>query len=165
MKKIIIFGNSGAGKSTLAKFYTAKYNLAHLDLDTVAWSHSSPPQRRELQHSLITIEKFLAENECWVVEGCYSDLLGLILDYSTEIIYLDIPIDLCIKNAKSRPWEPHKYDTKEAQDKNLHMLIEWIKGYEARDDHFSKEAHNNLFNKYTGKKSKILTNSLNQSES
>jgi adenylate kinase family enzyme len=158
MKKIIIFGNSGAGKSTLAKLLCREDNLAHLDLDTIAWTSSNPPKRRELFESKVNIDIFLSENECWVIEGCYSDLISLVTEYASEMIYLDLPVDSCIENARLRPWEPHKYESKKAQDKNLNMLIDWIEGYESRDDTFSKEAHEDLFNKYTGKKKRIKSN-------
>jgi hypothetical protein len=35
-----------------------------------------------------------------------------------------------VANAFSRPWEPHKYLSKEAQDANLEMLMGWIRAYE-----------------------------------
>ena len=45
MKKIMSFGNSGSGKSTLAKEYADKFGLAHLDLDSLAWKNTSPPEK------------------------------------------------------------------------------------------------------------------------
>lgn len=52
MKKIVIFGNSGSGKSTLATMYSAKYDLPHLDLDTLAWLNTSPPERKPVEDSI-----------------------------------------------------------------------------------------------------------------
>lgn len=40
-----------------------------------------------------------------------TDLLKLVQAQSSEIIFMNLPIELCIANAKARPWEPHKYDT------------------------------------------------------
>lgn len=51
-----------------------------------------------------------------------------------------------------RPWEPHKYPSKEAQDANLEMLIGWIAEYETRTDTFSLAAHRALFDRFTGDK-------------
>ena len=86
------------------------------------------------------------------IEGCYSDLLEIALPKSSEIIYLNLPVEACIANAKARPWEPHKYDSKEAQDANLGMLIDWIAQYTVRNDTFSKSAHEALYKGYKGKK-------------
>lgn len=159
MRKILIFGNSGSGKSTLAKKYNSTHGLAHLDLDNLAWSDTIPTSRKPLAESALQIEKFLSEHQSWVIEGCYTDLLEVAAPYSLEIIYMDLPIELCIENARKRPWEPHKYESKEAQDANLEMLIEWIKQYSIREDNFSKIAHTDFFNSYQGKKHRITANS------
>jgi adenylate kinase family enzyme len=62
MRKIVIFGNSGSGKSTLAKELCSQENLAHLDLDTVAWQPAWPPVRENLAKSKKVIDKFLDEH-------------------------------------------------------------------------------------------------------
>ncbi len=152
MKKVVIFGNSGSGKSTLARQLSEQEHLAHLDLDTVAWGPASPPQRKPLAESRHAIAAFMSANDQWVIEGCYADLLEIAMPESSEIIYLNLPIELCIANARNRPWEPHKYASKEAQDENLAMLINWIAQYFERKDTFSRSAHVALFEEYVGKK-------------
>jgi adenylate kinase family enzyme len=158
LRKILIFGNSGAGKSTLAKNICATEGLAHLDLDTLAWQPILPPERKPLRESEAEISAFIKKNEAWVIEGCYADLLDIARPFSNEIIFMNLPIELCIENAKSRPWEPHKYESKVAQDSNLAMLIDWISQYTERKDTFSAFAHNKLYQQYTGKKSLITAN-------
>ena len=74
------------------------------------------------------------------------------------MFFLDLPIETCIKNAIQRPWEPHKYSSKQAQDENLGMLIHWIKNYETRTDTFSKKSHQALYNSFVGKKIIIENN-------
>lgn len=173
MRKIVIFGNSGAGKSTLAKSLTKRESLAkskplpHLDLDTLAWlplTEGTPPTRRALNDSKTDIEHFMAENENngWVIEGCYSDLLQITLPSASEIIYLNLSVADCIANAKRRPWEPHKYESKQAQDANLSMLIEWIAQYTERSDTFSQASHQALFDSYQGKKTMHTSNHFDQ---
>jgi hypothetical protein len=61
-------------------------------------------------------------------------------------------VEGCIANARERPWEPHKYASKEAQDANLEMLIGWIRDYVARTDVFSLAAHRALFDSFGGDK-------------
>lgn len=158
MTKIIIFGNSGSGKSTLAKKCSDNQGLAHLDLDTLAWMPTTPPERKPLFDSQSEILDFINESTGWVIEGCYSDLIEIALPYSTELIFMNLPIELCIQNAKNRPWEPHKYASKQDQDKNLDMLIDWISQYSQRTDTFSKSSHLSLYDEYTGKKRMITRN-------
>jgi adenylate kinase family enzyme len=127
MQKILIFGNSGSGKSTLAKQLSDKYSLEHLDLDVLAWSNSVQPIRKPITESKKNIDKFLLENDSWVIEGCYADLLRLVINCSNKVIFLNPGEYTCIDNCKKRTWEPHKYKSLEEQNKNLGMLINWIK--------------------------------------
>ena len=158
MKRILIFGNSGSGKSTLAKKLSSTHQLSHLDLDTLAWLPTAPPERKSLEESESEILSFINSNQDWVIEGCYSDLLEIALPYSSEIIYLNLPIELCIENARNRPWEPHKYDSKEAQDANLEMLVDWISQYSSRTDTFSEASHQALYAQYAGSKRMLISN-------
>lgn len=132
--------------------------MAHLDLDTLAWIPSAPPQRMPLDESKVLIDEFTANNEAWVIEGCYTDLLEILAEHATEIVFLNLAIEQCAQNALSRPWEPHKYESKEAQDANLEMLLGWIAQYEDRDDVFSLAAHSNFYESFPRTKTRILSN-------
>ena len=158
MHKIVIFGNSGSGKSTLAKRLCAEENISHLDLDLLAWQATVPPERMPLEQSAAEISKFIGTHDGWVIEGCYSDLLELALPFSNEMIFMNLPVEACIENAKSRPWEAHKYESKAAQDANLDMLIDWISQYAERSDTLSQVAHNRLYENYSGKKRMLNCN-------
>lgn len=152
MRRVIIFGNSGAGKSTLAQKLAGQHGLAHLDLDTLAWEPTSPPERRPLDVSSRSIERFTATHEAWVIEGCYGDLLALVSPRCNEMIFLNPGVEACVENCRSRPWEPHKYASKAAQDENLEMLIQWVREYETRNDDFSLRRHRSLFDTFAGPK-------------
>jgi len=158
LRRVLIFGNSGSGKSTLAKQICLSENVAHLDLDTLAWLPASPPQRMPLAASKIEIDRFVEANAGWVIEGCYSDLIGIAAPSSNEMIYLDLPVEACVANARKRPWEPHKYASKAEQDANLDMLVDWIRDYDNRSDTFSRKAHEQLFRNYTGEKTRVTSN-------
>ncbi|MFK8041066.1 shikimate kinase [Congregibacter sp.] len=157
MTKALIFGNSGSGKSTLAKRLCKDADLAHLDLDTLAWEPTTPPARKPLALSAAAIHAFTSEHSHWVIEGCYADLIAMASPLAEELIFLDISTEDCIAHAHARPWEPHKYPTKEAQDANLEMLIEWIKAYPERDDSCSRQAHVEVFEGFSGKKTRITS--------
>ncbi len=152
MSKVLIFGNSGSGKSTLAQQLSKERALAHLDLDTLAWLPTNPPARMPLPDSQSAIERFISSADSWVIEGCYTDLLAFAAPHADEAIFLDLPVAACIENARNRPWEPHKYASREDQDKNLDMLIDWIAQYPTRQDVFSEAAHNAFYEQFAGKK-------------
>ena len=158
MNRILIFGNSGSGKSTLAKKLASSKNIAVLDLDTVAWLPTNPPERASLADSLVEMKQFMKAHESWIMEGCYADLLEAVSHQATEIIFMNLDPSLCIENAKNRPWESHKYPSKAAQDRNLDMLITWIGQYTDRDDACSYQAHLNFYEQFQGKKTSYTTN-------
>ncbi len=158
MKKILIFGNSGSGKSTLAKNLKEQFSLAHLDLDSLAWMETMPPQRKPLAESSNQINIFTQQNNDWVIEGCYSDLLEIVKQDAEEIIFLNPGTETCIENCRSRPWEPHKYASKKEQDDNLEMLINWVTDYCQRKDEFSLASHKQFFEGFKGTKSEYNQN-------
>jgi cytidylate kinase len=136
-RRYLLVGNSGSGKSTLAARLAARDRIAHLDLDTLAWLPRTPP--------------------AWVVEGCYADLLACVAPQATTLVFLNPGVDACIEHARQRPWEPHKYNSKAAQDANLEMLIAWIRGYDARTDELSLSAHRTLFEGFAGEKIELTS--------
>ena len=158
MRKIVIFGNSGSGKSTLARELAGLEGLQHLDLDVLAWTDTIPPARKPLAESGAEIQAFIHANDGWVIEGCYTDLLELAVPFATDMVFLNLPVALCQRNARQRPWEPHKYASKAVQDANLEMLLHWISEYDTREDTFSKRAHVALYASFGGKKAMYLSN-------
>lgn len=74
------------------------------------------------------------------------------------MIFLNPGIEACAENCATRHWEPHKYPSKEAQDANLRMLIEWVREYQTRDDEFSLKEHRKLFDGHKGKKVEYKSN-------
>ena len=155
VRRVLVFGNSGSGKSTLATSLANSEGLAHFDLDNIAWLDADPPERSPLAQSSEKISQFVAENEGWVIEGCYADLIELAATHANEMIFLNLSVEDCVKNARNRLWEPHKYPSKEAQDANLEMLIDWIEQYPFRDDPCSLQAHKSLFDRFAGSKQMV----------
>lgn len=157
MHRYVLVGNSGSGKTTLARRLARAGGLPHLDLDTLAWEAKTPPRRRPIADSAPEVASFMAATEHWVVEGCYADLLEATLRRCTRLLFLNPGIEACAANARSRPWQPHKYPSKEAQDANLEMLIDWIRDYQKRRDTFSLAAHRALFDSFDGNRLELTS--------
>lgn len=157
MHRILIFGNSGSGKTTMARELARTHVLAHLDLDRLAWD--SPGVRRSFADSEAAINAFVAEHPAWVVEGCYGDLLEVVTPHATEIRFLNPGVDACIANCRSRPFEPDKYPTKEAQDERLAFLLDWVRQYDTRTDEYSLRRHRRIFESFSGPKHEVRATS------
>ena len=156
--RVVVFGNSGSGKSTLARHLARRYDLAHLDLDTLAFEPDKPGMRRELTLSLKDIALFIEQHDRWVIEGCYSDLLAEVSARAGQMIFLNPGTTACQANCRRRPWEPHKYASKAEQDANLSMLLAWVADYDTRDDEFSRSAHQRVYDAFSGPKAQYLEN-------
>ena len=85
-------------------------------------------------------------------------MLEIAAPFANEILFMNLSTSQCVENAKNRPWESHKYESKDAQDKNLKMLINWIEQYTQRDDVFSYSAHLDFYEGFAGKKSMRIKN-------
>ncbi len=150
--RALIFGNSGSGKSTLAKALSARHGCAHLDLDSIVWEPGRIAEARPMAQVLADLDAFIAEHDSWVIEGCYGELVAHAAPSSSELIFLNPGREACLAYNRRRPWEPHKYASKDAQDAMLDHLQAWVAGYYERDDAWSYAAHRRLFDAHPGAK-------------
>ncbi len=151
-EKIAIVGNSGSGKSTLANNLAADADLPVLDLDTIAWEPKQIAVPRETDAQISDLIQFCETNANWIIEGCYASLIAATHKFRPYLIVLDPGVEQCIANCRSRPWEAHKYASKEEQDAKLEFLLEWVKDYYTRDDDMSLVSHRRVFDAYNGEK-------------
>jgi adenylate kinase family enzyme len=161
-RKVAIVGNSGSGKSTLAKMLATEDGIETLDLDTIAWESNQMAILRDMDAQLTDVRNFCDASDEWVIEGCYASLTAAALSFEPYLIVLDPGFEHCVANCKSRPWEAHKYASKEEQDSKFEFLLQWVKAYYTRDDDMSLVAHRKVFEPYTG--SNIWLRSLPDSE-
>ncbi|MDJ0737245.1 MAG: shikimate kinase [Nostocaceae cyanobacterium] len=155
MQRILIFGNSSSGKSTLAKKFGKDLDIPVLDLDTIAWEPNQVAVRRSHKDAVRDLQDFIKNNTSWVIEGCYSTLIEVVIDFSTEIYFLNPGVDKCLENNRHRPWEFHKFSSPEEQAKTFEFLQNWIQQYEQRNDEFGYLSHRIIFDNFQGKKCEI----------
>jgi adenylate kinase family enzyme len=150
--RIAIVGNSGSGKSTLAHQLAEIHSLPILDLDTVAWEPGRVAVPRSPAKATAELNAFLNTHDRWVVEGCYGNLTRVALERSPALVFLEPGVEACRANCRNRPWEPHKYATREEQDERLEYLLAWVEEYYSRMDSLSLADHRALFDAYDGRK-------------
>ncbi|MFP7723643.1 AAA family ATPase [Lysobacter sp. A3-1-A15] len=151
--RYLVFGNSGSGKSTLARQLGKTHGLPHLDLDSIVWEPGKVAVERPRESIDASLQAFLAANDRWVIEGCYGELVQAASVHCTELVFLNPGLETCLRHNRLRPWEPHKYASKEAQDAMLETLQAWVGGYYERRDPWSYHAHRRIFDAFAGNKS------------
>ncbi len=151
--KVIILGNAGAGKSTLARKLIARQPAARLSLDEVAFLGGA--ERRPLQDSVEAVKRWISEQDSWIIEGCYADILEPVLACADELIFLNPGIEACLAHCRSRPWEPEKFSSRQEQDANLDNLLQWVGSYDTRTDDYGLARHKELYESFEGKKREL----------
>lgn len=152
-RRILIYGNSGSGKTTMARATATALGVPHLDLDSIAWETAAV--RRELSATIALLEEYFAKTPAapgWVIEGCYGDVVAAAAKHCTELRFLNPGVEACIAHCRQRPWEPHKFRTREAQDAMLAALITWVRAYETRTDEYGLARHREVFDAFQGAK-------------
>lgn len=149
--KTLLLGNAGSGKSTLARKLLASQPEAQLiALDDLAFSGGI--ERRPLDDSVAAALDRMASSDHWVVEGCYADIFEPLLVHGEQLIFLNPGVEACVGHCQSRPWEPDKFATREAQDAHLDKLVSWVRSYETRADEYGLKQHRALFDTFSGEK-------------
>jgi adenylate kinase family enzyme len=148
--RIAIMGNSGSGKSSLARTLDGPI----LDLDTIFWEPNQIAVKRDSTAVLADLDAFIARDE-WIIEGVYGGLIERALALGPELTFCNPGERACLANCRGRPWEPHKYPSKEAQDSMLEPLLAWVSAYYTRDDDMSLARHRAIFDAYAGPKGEI----------
>jgi adenylate kinase family enzyme len=150
--RFAILGNSGSGKSTLANWLARSADLALLDLDSVAWEPAQPAVARSSAVAEADVATFCTGHPRWVLEGCYGNLIEAAFQFQPLLVFLNPGVESCTANCLNRPWEPHKYQSKQEQDSNLQFLLSWVAEYYTRDGPMSLQSHRAVFDKYSGQK-------------
>lgn len=150
--RVAILGNSGSGKSTVARWLAARGGAASLDLDSVAWEPGRIAVARPTELAAADVREFCRSHPSWIVEGCYADLIAVALESSPRLLFLNPGMDICLENCRTRPWEPHKYASKQEQDAHLAFLLAWVRDYHSRDGAMSFAEHSRCFAGYRGPK-------------
>lgn len=133
-----------------------EHGLAHLDLDSIAWSE--PGVRLPMSESQIALEAFIQSHEQWVIEGSYASLAIAATAFCNELRFLNPGVAACVANCEQRPWEPEKYASQEQQNERLGFLLDWVRQYETRDDEYGLVAHQAVYDSFQGKKQIYTSN-------
>jgi adenylate kinase family enzyme len=96
-----VIGGSCSGKTTLAGRLAARLGVPHLELD--ALHHRPNWQEATAEELRRDVEAALAAPDGWVVDGGYMRKIGtLVLDRADTVVWLDLPLTVCLRRMWSR---------------------------------------------------------------
>lgn len=148
--KIEVIGYSGSGKSTLAKKLGELYGIPVLHMDNTKFYGNWEERTEEEQTAMV--QKFLDENESWVIDGNYTKICTQRFEQTDMTIYLNFNRFSCYFAALKRA-KKHKHVHREScpcNDKFDLSFQKWIL-FGSRTKERRKKHMDNL-NRTKGKK-------------
>ncbi len=93
MRRVVIIGCSGSGKSTLARRLAERTGLPAIHLDRHYWrpGWTEPPRDEWQAHAAA-----LAAGDRWIIDGQYASTLPARLARADTLIFLDLPMPVCL---------------------------------------------------------------------
>lgn len=102
MLRVNVRGPSGSGKTTTSRRLAQKLGVPHIELDGLYWGvrWAEPP----VEEFRARVEDALAAApNGWVVDGSYdSKLRGLVLERADTVVFLDLPLHVCMRRIIGR---------------------------------------------------------------
>lgn len=101
MKRMMVIGvSAGVGKSTFAMRLGKALGIEVFHLDAFFWKPGWV--QASLEEFTIAQENMIKNNHSWIVEGNYSATFSLRAEQADTIIYLELPLRVCVYRVIKR---------------------------------------------------------------
>ena len=125
MQRIIVIGCPGSGKSTFSRVLHQKTGIPLYHLDMMHWNADKTTVEKSV--FLERLSAVLEKNE-WIIDGNYSSTMELRMMACDTVIFLDLPLGVCLAGIQERRGKPRSdmpwCDTEEDTE-----FAEFIKSY------------------------------------
>lgn len=100
MNRIVVLGvSAGAGKSSFARKLSEKTTIPVYHLDAYFWK---PGWVENSEEEFSAQQRKLVEKEHWIIEGNYSSTYNIREQRADTIIYLELPLIICLYRVVKR---------------------------------------------------------------
>jgi len=148
--RVVILGNAGSGKSHLAAAIATAWCLPAIDLDSIFWMTGGYTQKRPADAVHSEIAKRKAE-ERWLFEGVYGELIALVLDRATFLVWLDIDWQTCRASILERRMRSTE-DERRMTEGSFQALLDYAGAYWSREGPHSQHGHRSMFEQFPNEK-------------
>jgi adenylate kinase family enzyme len=133
MNRIMIIGSAGSGKSTLSQGLGKIFDLPVIHLDRHYWKPNWVATPNAEWDKVV--ENFTMREQ-WIIDGNYSRTMDIRIRRAELIIYLDMPMWLCIYRVIKRRIMYHKKTrpdlNEECPEKLDCEFFKWVWNYRRR---------------------------------
>jgi adenylate kinase family enzyme len=109
MHRVSVVGPSGSGKTTVARCLATLLDVPFVELDALHWGPNwSQASAEELRTRVLAA---IDGQKGWVVDGSYHSKLGdLVLQRADTLVWLDLPLRICLARLLRRTLERMRGD-------------------------------------------------------
>jgi adenylate kinase family enzyme len=122
MERIMVVGiSAGVGKSTFARRLGGILGIEVTHLDSLFWK----PGWVEATHEEFSApQKEIVQKPQWIIEGNYSSTFELRFQYADTIIYLELPLYVCLYRVLKR-WLTNLGNTRPDMGEGCEEKMDW----------------------------------------
>ncbi len=145
-ERVLIMGNGGSGKTWLARRIGKQLLLPIIHLDDIHWEPGryGIARDRTLRDEMV---RAAAQEDHWIMEGVYGQLVNMVLSRVTALIWIDLPEEACIANVKERGIQGGETQTQ------FIGLLKWVAEYRTRTNNWNSfDAHARMYSAFLGAK-------------
>ncbi|MGE1100340.1 topology modulation protein [Peribacillus simplex] len=122
MERIMVIGvSAGVGKSTFARRLGDNLDIEVHHLDTFYWR---PGWVEAPLEDFISAQKEVLSHDKWIMEGNYSNSFNLRSELADTIIYLELPLRVCLYRVIKR-WLSYLGKTRPDMGKGCNEKLDW----------------------------------------